>query len=153
MVLLLHFCNKLALQRLLPRSLRLSRSHADYGAADIIGALLDAIMAGRRRIHKRAILQYNGTFLSLLGVSQFPDQSTLRRFLKGMRPWSVRQLVSLHDQLRGSLGPDGEPPFDLHSVLLTVYGKQQFARVGYNPQRRGRSFTFDCQLLTVDSLF
>jgi hypothetical protein len=35
-------------------------------------ALLDAIMAGGRRIHKTEILQYNGTFLSLLGFPSFP---------------------------------------------------------------------------------
>lgn len=142
MVLLQRFCNKLGLRRLLQRSLRMSRRNADYGAADLILALLYAIMAGLRRINKTEILQYNGTFLSLLGLSQFPDQSTLRRFLKGMRPRSVRQLVTLHDRLRSQLFPRPRRrttlTFDLDSVVLTVYGKHQFARVGYNPKKRGR---------------
>jgi hypothetical protein len=142
MVLLQRFCNKLGLRRLLQRSLRMSRRNADYGAADLILALLYAIMAGLRRINKTEILQYNGTFLSLLGLSRFPDQSTLRRFLKGMSPRSVRQLVTLHDQLRAQLFPlpRRRTPltFDLDSVVLTVYGKHQFARVGYNPKKRGR---------------
>jgi len=36
------------------------------------------------------ILQYNGVFLSLLGFSKFPDQSTLRRFLKRLPPKTIR---------------------------------------------------------------
>jgi hypothetical protein len=120
----------------------MSRRNADYGAADLVLALLYAIMACLRRSNKREILQYNGTFLSLLGLSRFPDQSTQRRFLKGMSPRSVRPLVTLHDQLRAQLFPLPRRrttlTFDLDSVVLTVYGKQQFARVGYNPKKRGR---------------
>jgi hypothetical protein len=142
MVLLQRFCNKLGLRRLLQRSLRTPRRNADYSAADLILALLYAVMAGLRRINKTEILQYNGTFLSLLGLSRFPDQSTLRRFLKRMSTRSVRQLVILHDQLRAQLFPLPRRrttlTFDLDSVVLTVYGKQQFARVGYNPKKHGR---------------
>src|SRR5215469_6687531 len=53
-----------------------------YHPSDLVLALLYAIMAGLRRINKTDILQYNGTFLPLLGLCRFPDQSTLRRFLK-----------------------------------------------------------------------
>src|SRR5215831_1329745 len=142
MVLLQRFCNKLGLRRLLQRSLRMPRRNADYHTADLILALLYAVMAGLRRINKTEILQYNGTFLSLLGLSRFPDQSTLRRFLQRISTHSVRQLVSLHDQLRAQLFPLPRRrttlTFDLDSVVLTVYGKQQFARVGYNPKKHGR---------------
>ena len=99
-------------------------------------------MAGLRPINKTEILQYNGTFLSRWGLSRFPDQSTWRRFLKRMSTRSVRQLVILHDQLRAQLFPLPRPrtalTFDLDSVVLTVYGQQQFARVGYHPKKHGR---------------
>ena len=142
MVLLQRFCNKLRLRRLLQRSLRLPQRNSDYHPSDLILALLYAIMAGLRRINKTDILQYNGTFLSLLGLSRFPDQSTLRRFLKRMPPQVIRQLVALHDYLRAKLFPLPKPrttlTFDLDSVVLTIYGKLQFARVGYNPHKKGR---------------
>ena len=83
MVLWQRFCNRLGLRRLLQQSLRMSQPNADYHPSDLILALLYAVMAGLRRINKTEILQYNGTFLSLRGLSRFPDQSTLRRFLKG----------------------------------------------------------------------
>src|SRR3990170_832399 len=142
MVLLQRFCNKLGLRRLLQRSVQISQRNVDYLPADVILALLVAIMAGLRRINKTEILQYNGAFLSLLGLSRFPDQSTLRRFLKRLPPKAIRQLVALHDQLRARLFTLPKPRttliFDLDSVVLTIYGKAQFAKVGYNPKKRGR---------------
>lgn len=142
MVLLQRFCNKLGLRRLLQRSVQISHRNADYLPSDMILALLYAIMAGLRRINKTEILQYNGAFLSLLSLSRFPDQSTLRRFLKRLSPKAIRHLGALHDQLRARLfllpTPRTTLIFDLDSVVLTIYGKAQFAKVGYNPKKRGR---------------
>ena len=142
MVLLQRFCNKLRLRWHLQHSLKIPQRHASYHPCDLILALLYAVMAGLRRINKTEILQYNGTFLSLLGLSCFPDQTTLRRFLKRLTPQVIRQLVGLHDRLRAQLFPLPRRrttlTFDLDSVVLTVYGKQQLARVGYNPKKRGR---------------
>ena len=105
MVLLQRFCNKLRLRWRLQHSLKMPQRHANYLPCDLILALLYAIMAGLRRINKTEILPYNGTFLSLRGLSRFPDPSTLRRFLKRVSTHSVRQLVSLHDQLLAQLFP------------------------------------------------
>lgn len=142
MLLLQRFCKKLGLRRLLQRSVKIPQRNIDYLPSDLILSLLFSIMVGLRRINKTEILQYNGTFLSLLGLPRFPDQSTLRRFLKRLPPKSIRQLVALHDQLRARLFALPRPRttlvFDLDSVVLTIYGKLQFARVGYNPKKRGR---------------
>jgi hypothetical protein len=142
MVLIQRFCNKLGLRRLLQRYVRIPHRNVDYQSADLILALLYAMIAGLRRINKTDILQYNGTFLSLLGLDCFPDQSTLRRFLKRLSPQFIRRLVALHNRLRSQLFflPSARTSliFDLDSVVLTIYGKQQFARVGYNPKKRGR---------------
>lgn len=142
MVLLQRFCNKLRLRWLIQNSVTIPQRNADYLPADLILALLYAIMAGLRRINKTEILQYNGVFLSLLGLSRFPDQSTLRRFLQRLPPKAIRQLVALHNQLRAKLFTLPKPRstliFDLDSVVLTVYGKAQFAKAGYNPKKRGR---------------
>lgn len=142
MILIQRFCNKLRLRWLIQHYVKSPQRNADYLPCDLIMALLYAIMAGLRRINKTEILQYNGVFLSLLGLSRFPDQSTLRRFLKRLPPKAIRQVVVLHDQLRTSLF--GLPKrrttliFDLDSVVLIIYGKLQFAKVGYNPKKRGR---------------
>lgn len=142
MVLLQRFCNKLRLRWLIQNHIKVPQRHADYLPSDLLLALLYAIMAGLRRINKTEILQYNGTFLSLLGLPCFPDQATLRRFLKRLTPQVIRQLVALHDRLRAQLFPLPRRrttlTLDLDSVVLTVYGKQPWARVGYNPKKHGR---------------
>lgn len=142
MILMQRFCNKLRLRWHIQNFVKIPQRNADYLPADLIIALLYAIMAGLRRINKTEILQYNGVFLSMLGLSRFPDQSTLRRFLKRLPPKAIRQLVALHDQLRAKLFaiPKSRTTliFDLDSVVLTIYGKAQFAKVGYNPKKRGR---------------
>jgi len=142
MILLQRFCNKLKLRWLIQKYVKVDQRNADYLSSDLILSLLYVIMGGFRRINKTEILQYNGTFLSFIGLPQFPDQSTLRRFLKRLSPKAIRQLVTLHDQLRSRLFGLPKPRFslifDLDSVILTVYGKIQWARVGYNPKKHGR---------------
>lgn len=142
LVLMHRFCQQLHLRRRLQRQVELPQRNADYRGADLILALLYATIAGLRRINKTELLQYNGTFLALLGLSRFPDQSTLRRFLQRLPIKSIRQLVGLHDRLRSQLFSLPQTPtsliFDLDSVVLTLYGHQQGARVGYNPKKKGR---------------
>ncbi len=142
LVLMQRFCSQLGLRRRLQRQVQITQRNPGYAPADLILALLFVIIAGLRRINKTEILQYNGTFLSLLGLERFPDQSTLRRFLKRLSPPSIRQIVQLHDQLRQRLftSPRSRSSltFDLNSVVVTVYGRQQGARVGYNPKKHGR---------------
>jgi len=142
MVLMQRFCKCLNLRRRLQRSVRLPHAHGEYQSTDVIMALLFAIIAGLRRLNKTEVLQYNGTFLSLLGLTQFPEQSTLRRFLKRLPPATIRHIVRVHDQLRRDLfalpHPSSSLIFDIDSVVLTLYGRQQGARVGYNPKKHGR---------------
>jgi Transposase DDE domain group 1 len=142
LVLMQRFCQQLQLRRRLQRSVPLPHRPGDYLPADLLLALLFAVIAGLRRLNKTDILQYNGAFLSLLGLAQFPDQSTLRRGLRRLSPRAIRQVVRLHDQLRRQLFGRPAPPssliFDVDSVVLTLYGEQQGARVGYNPKKKGR---------------
>lgn len=142
MVLMQRFCNRLRVRHRLQKYVLIPYRDGDYHPSDLILALLYALMAGLRRVNHTEILQYNGTFLSLLGLERFPDQTTLRRFLQRLSPADIRQLVQLHDQLRQELFAQPSMPttlvFDVDSVVLTLYGHQQRARVGYNPKKKGR---------------
>jgi hypothetical protein len=103
MWLIQRFCSQLRLRRLLQRYVPIVQQNAAYHPAELILALMYAIIMGLRRINKTEILQYNGAFLEMLGLNRFPDQSTLRRFLKRLPPKTIRQLVRLHDSLRSYL--------------------------------------------------
>jgi hypothetical protein len=142
MALIQAFCQRLGLRRLLQQALRPAPRYRNYHPAELVLALLYAIIVGLDRINATQILQYNGAFQQIVGLPQFPDATTLRRFLKRLRPRHIRQLVRLHDQLRQALfarpGPRSSLVLDLDSVVLVLYGHAEGARVGYNPKKRGR---------------
>jgi hypothetical protein len=136
------FCNKLGFRRRLQRRWRAAPDWAEFDPLDLVLLLVFLLVAGVQRINKTDKLQYDGFFLALLGLEQVPNETTLRRFLQRLSPAAIRQLVRLHDQFRQDLfglpQPRSSLVFHLDSVVLTLYGKQQGARRGYNPKARGR---------------
>jgi Transposase DDE domain group 1 len=136
------FCNKLDLRRRLQRRLRAVPDWTDFAPVDLVLLTLFLLIAGVQRLNKSDKLQYDGFFLSLLGLETLPDETSIRRFLKRLSPAAIRQIVRLHDQLRCDLfaRPRSRSSLEFHldSVVLTLYGKQQGARLGYNPKAKGR---------------
>ena len=136
------FCNKLDLRRRLKRQLPGAPQWSEFDPADVIQMLLFLLIAGVQRINKSDKLQYDGFFRCLLGLENLPDESSLRRFLKRLSPEAIRQIVRLHDKLRQELfnvpASRTSLTFHLDSVVLTLWGKQEGARLGYNPRARGR---------------
>ncbi len=142
MWLIQRFCNRLRLRWLLQKHVGEPGRTGVYRSADLLLVLMFAIIMGLRRINRTDILQYNGTFLDMLGLKRFPDQSTLRRFLIRLPPPTIRRLARLHDSLRAQLfalpHERSSLTFDVDSTVLVVYGRAEGARIGYNPKKRGR---------------
>ena len=136
------FCNKLGFRRRLQRRWRAAPAWTEFNPLDVTLLMLFLLIAGVQRLNKSDKLQYDGFFCSLLGLDQWPDQSTLRRFIQRLSPEAIRQIARLHDQLRRDLfvfpSSRSSLTFHLDSVVLTLYGKQQGARLGYNPKAKGR---------------
>jgi hypothetical protein len=101
-------------------------------------ALLYPMVLGLERIETTQLLPQNGVFQYLTGLLSYPDATSLRR----AAPKAIPKLRALHDRFlhRFTLRP--WPPtrviFDVDSSVLVVYGKQEQARIGYNPIKRGR---------------
>ena len=136
------FCQKIRLRYLIHKYVSINQRDSLYHPTDVFLALLFSVILGLRRLNKTDILQYNGAFLDMLGLERFPDQSTLRRFLKRLPGNTIRQWVRLHDSLRAHLFPLPRPRtslvFDIDSSVFVIYGKAEGARVGYNPKKHGR---------------
>ena len=143
MLLIQRFCQKLNLRHLLQQHLRPIPRYRDYHPSELILAILYAIIAGMDRVNETQILQYNGALQKIVGLHRFPDQTTIRKFLKRLTPKHIRQIARLHDLLRQLLfnRPHKRTSivFDLDSTVLVIYGYQvEGARVGYNPKKHGR---------------
>ena len=99
-------------------------------------ALVHPILLGLDRIETAALLHADETFQYLTGLQSFPDPQTLRRFLLNAPADLREQLHRANDRLL--LGFIHLPKhrsrliFDLDSTVLTVFGHQEGAEVGYN---------------------
>ncbi len=134
-----HFFQRLKLKRLLGRSIRFKQRNNRYGVSETVLALLYPIMVGLGRIDATGILKRNGVFRYLTGLKSYPDATTLRRFLLRFAQEGLSAFLRLHDSLRvRMLSGARKVILDLDTTVLTVYGRQEGARIGYNPKKRGR---------------
>jgi hypothetical protein len=126
----------------LDRHLRYTRRNQRYSTSQMILALVYPIVLGLDRIETASFLRSNGTFQYLTGIESFPDAQTLRRFLlqAPVRLWE--QLHGVNDRLLQNFIhlPDHRSRLilDLDSTVVTTFGHQDGAEVGYNPRYRGK---------------
>jgi hypothetical protein len=105
-------------------------------------ALVYPILLGLGRIETASFLRANGTFQYLTGLPDYPDPQTLRRFLRGAPDDFRRQLHRINDRLQQQFihWPEHRSRLilDLDSTVVTVFGRQERAQVGYNLRYRGK---------------
>jgi hypothetical protein len=132
----LHFRDFLAQQ------IRYPRRNRDYSVSQMLLALVYPIVLGLNRIETTSLLRSNGTFQYLTGLPSFPDPQSLRRFLVNAPAPLREQLHRANDRLlqRFIHLPEHRSRliFDLDSTVLTLFGHQEGAEVGYNPRYRGK---------------
>ena len=140
--LLQRFFQKIHFRSLLSQYLHFHQRNNRYTIAEEMLALIYPISLGLGRIETSHLLKHNGVFQYLTGLPTYPNPTTLRRFLLRMAPLALPRLRKLHDRLLLCMILKPKPPtrviFDLDSTVLILYGKQEMARVGYNPQKWGR---------------
>lgn len=136
------FLRVLQFRSFLAQNLRYPRRNHRYSISQMLLALVYPIVLGLDRIETASLLRANGTFQYLTGLPSFPDPQTLRRFLRkdSTRVWE--QLHRVNDRVlqRFLHQPEHRSRliFDLDSTVVTVFGKQDGAEVGYNPKYRGK---------------
>ena len=136
------FTRVLQLRDFLARHLRYPRRNQRYSLSQIALALVYPILLGLGRIETASFLRSNGTFQYLTGLPDYPDPQTLRRFLSGAPPDFRHQLHRINNRLQQRFihWPEHRSRLilDLDSTVVTVFGHQAQAEVGYNPRYRGK---------------
>ena len=134
-----HFFQRIGLQGAFSRHIRFTQRNNRYRISESLKALLYPLILGLGRIESTEPLRYNGVFQYLAGLPGYPEASSLRRFLERFARWGRKAFLPLHDRWRTEMqGHPSQVIFDLDSTVLTVYGRQEHAEVGYNPKKRGR---------------
>lgn len=136
------FTRVLQLRRFVGRHLQYPRRNHRYELSQMIMALIYPIILGLDRLETAALLRSNGTFQYLTGLQSYPDPQSLRRFLLQAPPLFGEQLHRLNEHLLQQFihWPEHRSRLilDLDSTVLTVFGHQEGAAVGYNPRYRGK---------------
>ncbi|SRR5260370_522004 len=136
------FLRVLQLRHFLAQQLSYPRRNGRYSVPQMILALVYPIILGLDRIETASFLRSNGTFQYLTGLPSFPDPQTLRRFLLQAPHGFWEQLHRVNDRLLQKFihVPEHRSRLilDLDSTIVTVFGRQDGAEVGYNPRYRGK---------------
>lgn len=136
------FLQVLRIRRFLTQNLDYSRRNQRYSLSQMILALVYPLVLGLDRLETASFLRFNGTFQYLTGLPSFPDPQTLRRFLLHAPDSFWEQMHRVNDRLLQNFIhlPDHRSRliFDLDSSVVTVFGRQENAEVGYNPRYRGK---------------
>jgi len=136
------FLQVLQFRNFLAHQLAYPRRNRRYSLSQMILALVYPLVLGLDRLETASFLRSNGTFQYLTGLQSFPDPQTLRRFLLQAPESFLQQMHRMNDRLLQNFIhlPDHRSRliFDLDSSVVTVFGRQERAAVGYNPRYRGR---------------
>jgi hypothetical protein len=140
---LLHrFLTRIGFKHAVAREVRVVQRNNRYSVGETVLALMYPMILGLGRIETSRLLGQNGVFQYLAGLPSYPNPTTLRRFLLRVAPALLPRLRRLHDLFLTRMVTRPHIPsrliFDLDSTVLVVYGKQENARIGYNPIKRGR---------------
>jgi hypothetical protein len=118
-----------------PLSYESNRAHAPR---DVLGTLLLGILAGHYRYAHLAALRCDALAPSLLGLAAIVSEDCVRRALRRIsaeagQDWLRRHLdQSCHEFL------DSKWILDIDVTIKPIYGHQEGATLGYNPQKPGR---------------
>jgi hypothetical protein len=94
------------------------------------------------RLSDTGALRQDRVFHRVAGIDDYPHQTSLSRFLRKFTAAAARKIgeanLALWQEVRGRLAEGQRLTLDMDSHVVTVYGKQQRTKVGYNPKKPGR---------------
>lgn len=136
------FLQQLRIRSYLYLNLTFPQRNNRYTLSELLLALMYPMILGLEKIEVSALLKTNGVFQYLTGLPSFPNPTTLRRFLVRSAPELLSQLAKVHNNLRAYFLCLPYIPssfwFDCDSTVQTLYGNQEGALRGYNPDYPGK---------------
>lgn len=103
--------------------------------------MIDCAALGLLRFSHMNALKFDNGYKAFKGLTQVPDESTLRNLLASLTPVHIEQLRSVNEavlMLKADFDGPREVWLDFDDSVITVFGTQEGAEVGYNPRYHGR---------------
>lgn len=106
--------------------------------SEILGTILLSVLSGHRRYSHITGMRGDDVLPQLLGIEKFRSEDSVRRAFEkqneeALTLWMDRQMNETYAALL-----DQQWVLDLDATVKTLYGRQEEARVGYNPMKPGR---------------
>jgi hypothetical protein len=113
-------------------------SNRGYSPVDIIESFLVSIWIGARGFTHSGWLRFDPVLRQIFGWKQVPSQSTYSRFFHKFNWRRNDEVFPILQRWFLSRLHFDNLTLDLDSSVITRYGEQEGAKVGYNPHKRGR---------------
>jgi hypothetical protein len=105
---------------------------------DVVGTAVLGVLCGQKRYAHLAALRFDPVNPGLLGMQKVASEDSVRRFFGAMEPDAAARWLSGH--LRQCWEGLLTTPWvlDVDTTIKPIYGHQEGATKGYNPQKPGR---------------
>jgi len=137
------FIDTLDLPEILKKHISIERaSNAKYQVADVVIMLILGVFAGATHMsHLAPLLSADSVICAIFGWVDFPDDSTLGRIFKLFTQASCNEISEAENIARRKVWKKrwfGRVTLDFDSSVKGVFGSQEGAAVGYNPNKHGQ---------------
>ena len=133
---------KLKVKETLENKVQLARRERKYSLGNMLLSVIYARALDLERLSDTVALRKDGVFQQVVGFDDYPHQTSLSRFLSKFNVGAAKNIgevgANLRRMVRGEMGGQSRITLDMDSHVTTVYGKQQRAKIGYNPKKPGR---------------
>ncbi len=149
---LVDFLNVVGLSDIFNQHVDLGKRESIYESAELSCLFVMLNLLGIDRIENSRVLNADQVLLEQLGLDRLPDPQTLRNELARYDLDNLDELFLVNQNLLDILKQLTEPQeIDLHidAKVITVYGDQEDAEVGYNPRYPGRK-SYHLKVCTIE---
>jgi hypothetical protein len=149
---LIDFMNVIDLPGFLKEQVHIEKRQSPYSPDKLSLLLILQNILGYDRIESTRLLNQDTILKEKLGIENYPDPETFRNDLLKYQYDNIDQLFLVNTKLLNVMCRLFEPQYvDLHfdTKVITVYGEQENAIAGYNPQKPGRK-SYHLKVCTIE---
>jgi hypothetical protein len=136
------FKEAIKFKEILEENISLRKYHnSRFSVVDLFDYLTDACLLGLTRFDHISSLGFDPGYKKIKGINCFPDESRFRD-LMGRATWrTLDELIAVNRRILHLRAQHTGPRYvwlDFDDTVITLFGNQQQAKVGYNPRYHGR---------------
>jgi|GEM_PF-1389129 len=149
---LVDFMRVVGLPKFLKQHISIDKRKSIYSPKQLSQLLVLQNILGFDRIEGSRVLNQDAILKQKLGISDYPDPETFRDELARYTPENIQGLFLVNRNIIDvlcRLVKAGEVDLHFDAKVITVYGDQEGAELGYNPHKNGRK-SYHMKVCTIE---